>query len=164
MARLINHVDLTVSDLARSRAFYRPVMRYLGYEVSSDAPQEIVFTQADKASVTSIALQPARGSGRGKSHDRYAPGLHHLAFDAESRADVDGLHALLRELGVEILDPPAVYYQPDYYAVFFTDPDGIKLELAHTPSLQPSFAESASTKESSSKSAHASHDCSTGCG
>ena len=74
MARLINHVDLTVSDLARSRAFYRPVMRYLGYEVSSDAPQEIVFTQADKASVTSIALQPARGSGRGRCDEETRDG------------------------------------------------------------------------------------------
>lgn len=163
MARLINHLDLTVSDLSRSRSFYRPVMRYLGYEVSSDAPHELVFTQVDGTAITSIALVPARGSGKGKSHDRYSPGLHHLAFDAESRADVDGLHALLRELGIEILDPPAVYYQPDYYAVFFADPDGIKLELAHTPSLQPSFTESASTKQPPGDSAPAPH-CSTGCG
>jgi hypothetical protein len=42
---------------------------------------------------------------------------------------------LLKEIGAEILDPPAVYYPPDYYATFFCDPDGIKLELAYTPSL-----------------------------
>jgi hypothetical protein len=42
---------------------------------------------------------------------------------------------LLKETGAEILDPPAVYYPPDYYAASFRGPDGIKLELAYTPSL-----------------------------
>ena len=138
MARPINHVDLTVSDMARSRAFYEPVMRYWGYEIIRDAPDEIIFSQADAAGVTSFALHPARPESAEKKHDRYAPGLHHLAFDAASREEVDALTLMLREIGAEILDPPAVYYEPDYYAVFFADPDGLKLEFAHTPSLNPS--------------------------
>jgi glyoxylase I family protein len=136
MAHQINHVDLTVTDMARSRAFYQPIMRYWGYEISSDRADEMVFSQADAAGVTSFALHPARPGSAGKRHDRYAPGLHHLAFDAASREEVDGLIAILQEIRAEILDPPAVYYEPDYYAVFFADPDGIKLEFAHTPSLK----------------------------
>jgi glyoxylase I family protein len=134
MARAIHHVDLTVSDLTRSRTFYEPVMRYLGYELTRETPREVVFSQAEWRANTSVRLYAAKPESRGKRHDRYAPGLHHLAFDAESREDVDGLHLLLRELKAEILDPPGVYYPPGYYALFFADPDGLKLELAFTPS------------------------------
>lgn len=67
----------------------------------------------------------------------YAPGLHHLAFNADSAAQVDEFYKLLLKIGAKILAPPAEYdYAPGYYAVFFTDPDGIKLELAHIPGLQ----------------------------
>jgi catechol 2,3-dioxygenase-like lactoylglutathione lyase family enzyme len=52
---------------------------------------------------------------------------------AVPRLQVDRLYELLKEMDARILDPPAVYYQPDYYAVFFADPDGIKLELCHRP-------------------------------
>jgi glyoxylase I family protein len=129
----INHIDLTVADLELSRRFYEPVMKYLGFRISSESPKEVVFQAADNR--FSIALFPARAESRDKAHDRYAPGLHHLAFDAQSREEVDGMYRLLKEIGAEILDPPAVYYPPDYYATFFRDPDGIKLELAYTPSL-----------------------------
>lgn len=133
MARPIHHVDLTVSDMTRSRAFYEPVMRYLGYELTRETPRQVLFSQADGCANTSVRLYAAKPGSRGNRHDRYAPGLHHLAFDAESREDVDGLHLLLRELNAEILDPPGVYYPPGYYALFFADPDGLKLELAFTP-------------------------------
>ena len=134
MARPIHHVDLTVSDMTRSRTFYEPVMRYLGYELARQTPREVLFSQADGCANTSVRLYAAKPGSRGKRHDRYAPGLHHLAFDAESREDVDGLHLLLRELNAEILDPPGVYYPLGYYALFFADPDGLKLELAFAPS------------------------------
>ena len=71
-------------------------------------------------------------------HDRYAPGLHHIAFSADSREAVDTFHHFLRADGITVLDPPAEYdYRPGYYAVFFADPDGLKLELVHTPSWTP---------------------------
>jgi catechol-2,3-dioxygenase len=134
MARPIHHVDLTVSDLPRSRTFYEPVMRYLGYEVSRETPREVVYSQAESCANTSVRLYATKLGSRGKQPDRCAPGLHHLAFDAESREDVDGLHLLLRELKAEILEPPGVYDPPGYYALFFADPDGLKLELGFTPS------------------------------
>ena len=67
--------------------------------------------------------------------DRYRVGLHHLALRAARRDDVDRFHAFLVAKGVSILDPPREYpeYGPGYYAVFFADPDGIKLELVHMP-------------------------------
>ena len=144
MARAIHHVYLTVSDLTRSRTFYEPVMRYLGYEVTRETPREVLFSQAERCANTSLRLYAAKPGSRGKRHDRYAPGLHHLAFEAESREDVDGLHLLLSELNAEILDPPGVYYPAGYYALFFADPDGLKLELAFTPSPFSSRATSPS--------------------
>ena len=54
-------------------------------------------------------------------------GLHHYAFELRNRGDVDALQAFLDGEGVRIVDPADEYYE-DYYAVFFLDPDGIKLE------------------------------------
>ncbi len=62
-------------------------------------------------------------------------GLHHLAFKAKSRAAIDEFHRFLLRENLPILDAPAEYpqYGPNYYAVFFADPDGMKLELVHFP-------------------------------
>lgn len=54
-------------------------------------------------------------------------GFHHYAFELESRADVDALQSFLEKEGVTIVDPADEYYD-DYYAVFFLDPDGLRLE------------------------------------
>ena len=90
-------------------------------------------TRADGGATFSIGLHAAR---RRMPHDRYAPGLHHLAFHAGSRGEVDAVHELVRSTGAAVLDPPAEYdYTPGYYAVFFADPDGLKLEVVFEPRL-----------------------------
>jgi glyoxylase I family protein len=122
----INHVDLTVSSLKRSLPFYSAILELLGYEKPGQDP---VFRKGG----TEIALEQAKPESASKAHDRYAPGLHHLAFTAESRGEVDRLYELLKQMKARILDPPGIYYPPDYYAVFFADPDGVKLELCHRP-------------------------------
>lgn len=63
---------------------------------------------------------------------RRKPGaLHHLAFKAESRAEVDELHSQLKEIGAVIVSGPKLHpeYSPTYYAVFFKDLEGIKYEI-----------------------------------
>ena len=68
--------------------------------------------------------------------DRYSIGLHHLALEAVSRSVVDERHEWLASTGATIESPPSEYsYIPGYYAVFFYDPDGIKLEIVHVPGL-----------------------------
>jgi glyoxylase I family protein len=106
----INHLDLTVSDLSVSEPFYDLVLGYLGFErlepppgTTSDRPTWHAKEPAQR--LFSIALCQARPGSR--PHDRFTPGLHHLAFHAESRADLDGLYRFLHERGVTILDPPA---------------------------------------------------------
>lgn len=89
-----------------------------------------------------LALQEAEPGRPG--HDRRAPGFHHLAFHADDRADVDAFHRFLQESGIPVLDPPAEYdYTPGYYAVFFADPDGLKLELVFEPALRGRVGEEA---------------------
>ncbi|HYZ27107.1 MAG TPA: VOC family protein [Geminicoccaceae bacterium] len=135
----LSHLDLTVTDLNSSVAFYDRVLGRLGYrrrdDVGAGAPCWAI-SDSSGGSFT-IALKPAAPESRTRRHDRYAPGLHHLAFHADSREDVDGFHGFLVGIGAPILDPPAEYaYTPGYYAVFFADPDGIKLEVVFEPELR----------------------------
>jgi catechol 2,3-dioxygenase-like lactoylglutathione lyase family enzyme len=126
----IHHIDLTANDLARSTLFYDRVLPLLGFRRIADCDEGPLWagTQLE------LGLQAARGDGA-RPHDRFSAGLHHLAFTAPSRDAVDGLHRDLVAMGIAILDPPADYpeYSPGYYALFFADPDGIKLEFVHTP-------------------------------
>ncbi|MGD0420123.1 MAG: VOC family protein [Xanthobacteraceae bacterium] len=55
-------------------------------------------------------------------------GFHHYAFELASRGDVDALGAFLADNRMTVLDPPGEYYGRNYYAVYFADPDGMKLE------------------------------------
>jgi glyoxylase I family protein len=132
----VHHIDLTVLDPGRSLPFYRSVLEFLGYRISGEDERGFDFDlHLPAGGFSSIGIVKATGEGVSRAHDRYSPGLHHLAFRAGSRADVDQLHELLRTLGATILDPPAEYpeYGAGYYAVFFADPDGLKLELVHKP-------------------------------
>jgi len=126
----IHHVDITVADMARSTEVYERVLPLMGLRRVPNCDSNPVWA----GTYGEVGLQPAR-TGPGRSHDRYSPGLHHLAFAAPTREAVDGLFLELDRLGVRVLDPPAQYdhYAPGYYAVFFADPDGVKLEYVFTP-------------------------------
>jgi catechol 2,3-dioxygenase-like lactoylglutathione lyase family enzyme len=127
----LDHVDLTVTDLARSVEFYGELLPALGFRRLLEEDQYVWATAH-----LSIAIRPADESQRPVAFNRFRAGLHHLAFRALSRADVDRFHEyLVAQSPAVILDPPQEYplYGAGYYAVFFSDPDGIKLELVHRP-------------------------------
>lgn len=131
-----HHLDLTVTDLPRSIAFYDKVLGELGYartgEYAGDVPCWALNTHGP---CFSIGLHMARSDA---VHDRYAAGFHHLALHADSREAIDAFHAFALREGIRVLDAPAEYdYTPGYYAVFFADPDGLKLELVHEPQSAP---------------------------
>jgi catechol 2,3-dioxygenase-like lactoylglutathione lyase family enzyme len=134
----LSHLDFTITDPKRSVPFYDAVLSLLGYRrasVESDTTASACWSIEDhQKSVFSIALEPARGAGKQQPHNRFAPGLHHVAFHVDSRADVDHLYTQLVAIGADILEPPAEYtYTPGYYAVSCRDPDGIVLEFVYEP-------------------------------
>jgi catechol 2,3-dioxygenase-like lactoylglutathione lyase family enzyme len=132
----VHHVDLVVADLERSLAFYRAVLGPLGWYGLSDAPGERGETISYLYGPgSSIGLRQAPDPATALPVDRYRVGLHHLCLEVDTRTAVDEAAERLRGLGAAISDGPREFpeYRPGYYAVFFADPDGIKLELVWTP-------------------------------
>ncbi len=132
----VHHVDLVVSSIERSLPFYRELLAPLGFhrigEVEGERGETIWYVSGPGSS---IGLREAQ-SEREQPFDRYEVGLHHLALEASSRAAVGERAAWVRGQGLEIESGPEEYgYSPGYYAVFFFDPDGIKLEIVHVPGL-----------------------------
>jgi len=130
----VHHVDLVVSAIERSLPFYRDLLGPLGWhglsEVEGERGETIWYLWGTG---TSVGLREAQADTPG-GFDRYRLGLHHVAFEAYSRALVDERANWLRETGAEIESEAQEYtYTPGYYAVFFYDPDGLKLEIVHIP-------------------------------
>ena len=123
----IDHIYITVSDIDRAERFYDTVMELLGFRkgLKPIAGQKH-FHYFNR--VTQYTIRPARTGA--PPHDPYSPGLHHLCFRVATRADVDAAAKALRAVGIDASEP-AIYpeYSDDYYATFFSDPDGIRLEV-----------------------------------
>lgn len=116
----IDHISIRVKDYEKSKTFYQRLFDFLGFEISDEYPSTIGWTNGK----TRYWIAPAEGR---KGYRIGDVGLHHYAFELRNRKDVDALQAFLEKEGVKIVDPADEYYE-DYYAVFFLDPDGIKLE------------------------------------
>ena len=130
----IHHLDVVVSSIERSLPFYRDLLGPLGWhgvsEVQGERGETIWYLWGPGSSV---GVREAQSEGE-RPFDRYEVGLHHVAFEAASRAVVNERVEWLRASVVEIESGPEEYwYQPGYYAVFFYDPDGLKLEIVHVP-------------------------------
>jgi glyoxylase I family protein len=131
----VHHVDLVVSSIERSLPFYTQLLAPLGYygvsEVEGERGETIWYLLGPG---TAIGLREAQSPGG--PFDRYRVGVHHIAFEADSRREVDERADWIRAQSVELESEPQEYsYLPGYYAVFFYDPDGIKLEIVHVPGL-----------------------------
>lgn len=125
MARVvgIDHLVIRVGDYERSKAFYGRLFAFLGFEVLGDYGDTIGLTNGK----TRFWIGEADAEGKKHKYRIGDIGFHHYAFELRSRQDVDELEAFLKQENVTIIDPADEYYD-DYYAVFFLDPDGLKLE------------------------------------
>jgi catechol 2,3-dioxygenase-like lactoylglutathione lyase family enzyme len=119
----IDHLVVRVSDYEKSKSFYGKLFAFLGFKVSDEYPDAIGWTNGK----TRFWIGPADAEGKARPYRIGDVGFHHYAFQLRSRRDVDALQDFLRESEANIVDPAGEYYD-DYYAVFFTDPDGLKLE------------------------------------
>lgn len=126
----IAHIQLTVTDMERSAAFYRSLFEFLEMKTLIDSPDYLYGI----GSRTGIAIAPASAERRGERFDQRRAGLHHLCLRARSREDVDALHVLMQRLGATIVHPPQEdAWAPGYYSVLVEDPDGIRIEANHVP-------------------------------
>jgi len=133
-ARGINHVDLAVSNVARSIDFYTRLLGPLGFGEYGRYPsyrgteQVVYFRFGDQY----LGLRPADG-GR---HHYYDVGIEHFAFFVDTREEVDDAYERCLAMGANVQYPPELDRDiEDYYAVFVFDPDGIRVEVACAPGV-----------------------------
>ncbi len=123
----IDHLYVAVSDLPRAEAFYDPIMELLGFKKGTrpiaGEPHVHYFNR-----VTQYTIRPAHADG---AADAYRPGaLHHLCWRVADATAVNAAFRRLCLLGVEATAPRHYpEYRADYYATFFEDPDGTRLEI-----------------------------------
>src|SRR5262245_4538141 len=125
----IDHIYIAVSSLARSEAFYdRALLRVLGFRKNAftlDGEPHVQYFNRHFGYV----LRPTRSTA---AHDRYGAGLHHFCLRVDTVADVVAVARALRANGIDATDAaPYPDYAPDYWATFFADPDGVRLELTN---------------------------------
>jgi len=119
---MIDHLNLGVSDLAASRAFYEDALAPLGYAVVMDRPYGVAFGKDGKPDFW--------------ISDRPVSGPLHVAFASPDRATVDAFHRAAVAAGGRDNGPPGVraQYHPTYYGAFVLDPDGNNVEaVSHGP-------------------------------
>jgi catechol 2,3-dioxygenase-like lactoylglutathione lyase family enzyme len=127
----IDHLVLSVGDFARSKAFYGKVLGFLGFKLKHNYPDMAGWSNGK----TLFWIAEADAQGKKRRYRKGDIGFHHYAFELASRKDVDALGAFLAENDMTVIDPPGEYYDRSYYAVYFTDPDGMKLEgMVYKPS------------------------------
>ncbi len=136
MEPIIDHIQITVKDMAVAVPFYDKLMPLLGFDLqnkSSGALEEYDFSVVEYSHprLTFGINSPRKGLVSEAIHRRKPGSLHHLAFAAESRAEVDRLHLELKKIGANIVGGPKLYpeHGSNYYAVFFKDLEGIKYEI-----------------------------------
>jgi len=125
----IDHVYVAVRDLGRAEAFYDRVMEILGFRkarsIIAGDPHVHYYNRQ-----FGFSLRPARPGT--PDHDPYAPGLHHFCFRVLDETTVDRAASELRRAGVDVSDPRYYpEYGADYYATFFSDLDGVRLEVTN---------------------------------
>ena len=122
-ARYLDHIDLRVRNYARAKEFYSKLLPKLGFTRDrSDAEWGTFYAVGGD--------QPPAFFGFSEDQ-QHQPNGTRIAFWAEQRPDVDGIAELVREIGGQKIEGPEICteYSAGYYAVFFEDPDGNKLEV-----------------------------------
>jgi catechol 2,3-dioxygenase-like lactoylglutathione lyase family enzyme len=138
----VDHIVLSVGDFARSKEFYRRLLGFLGFKFKYDYADMAGWSNGK----TLFWIAAADAQGRKRKYRKGDIGFHHYAFELSSRDDVDELGAFLKSNGMTVLDPPGEYYGRDYYAVYFADPDGMKLEAMIWAPPKPRRAATSSKK------------------
>jgi catechol 2,3-dioxygenase-like lactoylglutathione lyase family enzyme len=126
----IAHIQLTVSDMARSIPFYEKLLLSLEMVTLVKSPQFFYCIGGR----TGVAISPFDPALKGDGFNQRRVGLHHVCFRARSREDVDAIYQTALELKANIIRAPREDgWAPGYYSVLFEDPDGIRIEANFVP-------------------------------
>jgi catechol 2,3-dioxygenase-like lactoylglutathione lyase family enzyme len=125
---MFDHIDLRVRSLAEASAFYDRLLPALGFMNRDTDGAWVQYTSAP-------APGPSAFFGFIESAT-HRPNETRVAFRVESNAEVDRLAALVRAIGAGRIEGPG-FESPDYYAVFFEDPSGNRLEVCHRTRDEP---------------------------
>ena|SRR3989338_2169795 len=121
------HIKISVSSIRKSKEFYKKLFGKLGFEQILDESEA-----AGWKTLQEFGIWIEQAGNPDYKYKFSAPGIHHLCFKSRSIEEVDKIHDFMAEQKIHIFDKPQHYpeYTENYYAVFFDDPDGIKLEVA----------------------------------
>ena len=135
MKPCLYHVQINVGDAAVSIPFYRALFGYFEYTTIVEANDRLGVSNG----TTDFWMIATPRDRQGARFHRKNPGLNHLCFGVRVRADVDRFVAefMTPHSLAALYDSPREYpeYRPGYYAVFFEDPDRLKIEVAHVPGI-----------------------------
>jgi catechol 2,3-dioxygenase-like lactoylglutathione lyase family enzyme len=125
--RLFDHIDLRVKNREAAQQFYAQVLPAIGFRVDKSGQRWGAFEAAGETAVDFFGFTEEAD---------HRPNGNRIAFWAGSRAAVDRVAEVVRKAGGKNLEGPelCVDYSPGYYAVFFEDPDGNKLEVCYRES------------------------------
>jgi catechol 2,3-dioxygenase-like lactoylglutathione lyase family enzyme len=128
MRGLINHVEIYVSNIEKTREFWGWLLSRLGYNEVLNLEQGIVNYFFGDTYLVFVQVEEKYSD---YPYHRCRVGLNHLAFHGDGRDFVDSITEELRYRNVKVLyeDKHPYAAGPDYYAVFFEDPDRIKVEI-----------------------------------
>jgi catechol 2,3-dioxygenase-like lactoylglutathione lyase family enzyme len=120
--RLFDHIDLRVKNRKAAQSFYAQILPAIGFRVDKSGEQWGLFEADGEKAVDFFGFTEEAD---------HRPNGNRIAFWAESREAVDKVADVVRKAGGKNLEGPelCVEYSPGYYAVFFEDPDGNKLEV-----------------------------------
>lgn len=128
---LVDHLGITVDDVARARAQFHPVLTALGYEAGSEAENGFSWHRGDDTEI--IVFAPHEEGTGPHVHGRV--GWQHLAFSIDSPEEVDRLHRVAVDAGWTVVREPKPYprFNDRYYASFVEDDNGIRFEFMYNP-------------------------------
>ena len=136
MKPIIDHIQITVKDLKVAEDFYDNFLPILGFDIKNKVKAFIEGHDFHVIEYThdllAFAITSPREAFKNDSINRRKPGaLHHLAFKAKTREEVDDAFQKLLKIEATIVSAPQIRteYSENYYAVYFKDNENIKYEI-----------------------------------
>ncbi|MCP1225473.1 VOC family protein [Sebaldella sp. S0638] len=134
----IDHIQIVVKDMSIAEPFYDKLMTVLGFDIEKKV--SAIIEEHDLYVVEYLhplydfgICSPRTAFADNTIHRRKPGSLHHLAFRAKSRTEVDEMYLKIKDIGAEIVYAPKIFPEDgeNYYALFFKDLEGIKYEIVY---------------------------------